>query len=53
MDELLIKAIIVSILIAINAAIAGTLTVFRRASFLVAGSSHSALAGVAIALFLK
>lgn len=53
MDELLIKAVIVSILIAINTAIAGTLTVFRRASFLVAGSSHSALAGVAVALFLK
>jgi len=53
MDELLIRAIIASVFIAINAAIAGTLTVFRRASFLVAGSAHSALAGVALALFLN
>ena len=53
MDELLIKAIIVSALVSINAAVAGTLTVFRRASFLVAGSAHSALAGVAVALFLN
>lgn len=53
MDELLIKAIVVSALISINAAVAGTLTVFRRASFLIAGSAHSALAGVAVALFLN
>lgn len=53
MDDLLIKAIIASAFIAINASIAGTLTVFRRASFLVAGSAHSALAGVAVALFLN
>ncbi len=52
MDELLLRAIIASVMISINASIAGSLTVFRRASFLVAGSAHSALAGVALALFL-
>ncbi len=53
MDELLIKAIIAATMVSLNASIAGTLTVFRRASFLVAGSAHSALAGVAVALFLN
>ncbi|WP_202319968.1 metal ABC transporter permease [Archaeoglobus neptunius] len=53
MDELILRAIIAAVLISINAAVAGSLTVFRRASFLVAGSAHSALAGVAAALFLN
>ncbi len=53
MDDLLIKALIAATMVALNASIAGTLTVFRKASFLVAGSAHSALAGVAIALFLN
>ena len=52
MDELILRAVIASVMISINASIAGSLTVFRRASFLVAGSAHSALAGVALALFL-
>lgn len=53
MDELILRAILASVLISLNASIAGTLTVFRRASFLVAGSAHSALAGVSLALFLN
>ncbi|WP_456330089.1 metal ABC transporter permease [Archaeoglobus sp.] len=53
MDELILRALIASLLISLNASVAGTLTVFRRASFLVAGSAHSALAGVALALFLN
>jgi len=48
-----IRAFIATLAIAINASAAGTLTVFRRASFLIAGASHSALAGVALAIFLS
>lgn len=53
MDELIVRAIIASFIVALNASLAGSFTVFRRASFLVASSSHSALAGVSLALLLN
>ncbi len=53
MDEFLIRAILASLSISFCASAAGTLTIFRRASFLVAGAAHSALAGAAIAIFLN
>ncbi len=52
MDEILIRALIISLCISLNASVAGTLTIFRRASFLVAGAAHSAFAGAALAIFL-
>ncbi len=51
-DEYL-RALVATLAIALNASAAGTLTVFRRASFLIAGSSHSALAGVALAIYFS
>ncbi len=53
MDELLLRSILVALAVSLSASVAGTLTVFRRASFLVAGAAHSALAGAAIAIFLN
>lgn len=52
MDELLIRSLIATLCIALNASVAGSLTVFRKASFLIAGAAHSAFAGAAIAIFL-
>ncbi len=49
----MIRAIAGVILIAINASIAGSFTVFRNVSFLVAGASHSALAGAALFILLS
>lgn len=48
MDKILLSAFLISLLVAIS----GNLAVFRRASFLVAGVAHSALAGVALSLLL-
>ncbi|MFN3384662.1 MAG: metal ABC transporter permease [Archaeoglobaceae archaeon] len=47
MDSLLAIPLISAIV-----SIAGNLAVFRKASFLIAGVAHSALAGVALAIFL-
>jgi len=52
MDEYLLRAFLAIIAVSINASVAGTLTVFRKASFLVAGASHAALAGAALAVLL-
>ncbi|MEM0215474.1 MAG: metal ABC transporter permease [Archaeoglobaceae archaeon] len=49
MDRVLISIILISLLISI----AGNLAVFRKASFLIAGVAHSALAGVALSLLLS
>lgn len=49
MDKILISIILISILVSI----AGNLAVFRKASFLIAGVAHSALAGVALSLLLS
>ncbi len=49
----LLRALIAVFLISINAALAGTFTVFRNVSFLVAGAAHAALAGAALALVLE
>jgi ABC-type Mn2+/Zn2+ transport system permease subunit len=46
------RALVGVLIIAINAAVAGTFTVFRNVSFLVAGASHSALAGAALFILL-
>ena len=46
------RAIAGVVIIAINAAVAGSFTVFRNVSFLVAGASHSALAGAALFILL-
>jgi ABC-type Mn2+/Zn2+ transport system permease subunit len=47
-----IRSILAIFLIAVNAAIAGSFTVFRDISFLVAGTSHAALAGAAFAIVI-
>ncbi len=49
----LLRAIAAIVLIAINASVAGSFTVFRDISFLVAGASHAALAGAALAIVLE
>ncbi len=49
----MIRSIIGIFLIAVNASIAGSFTVFRNVSFLVAGASHSALAGAALVILLE
>jgi len=49
----LLRAIAAIVLIAINASVAGSFTVFRNISFLVAGASHAALAGAALAIVLE
>ncbi len=53
MDELLLRALLSCVAISLTASVAGSFTVFRRASFLVAGASHSALAGAALAVLLN
>lgn len=47
-----IRGLVAIALIAVNAAIAGSFTIFRDASFLVAGAAHAALAGAALAIVL-
>ncbi|RUM35046.1 MAG: ABC transporter permease [Archaeoglobus sp.] len=47
------RAILAVILISINASLAGTFTIFRDASFLVAGAAHAALAGAALAIVVE
>lgn len=51
-EPYILRAIIAIILISINAALTGSFTIFKDVSFLVAGSSHAALAGAALAIFL-
>ncbi|AEA47263.1 metal ABC transporter permease [Archaeoglobus veneficus] len=56
MDDIplyMLRAIAALFLIAVNASVAGTFTVFRNVSFLVAGASHAALAGAALAIVLE
>ena len=48
-----LRSVLAIILIALNAAMAGSFTVFRDISFLVAGTSHAALAGAAFAIVLS
>ncbi len=48
-----VRAIIAIFLLAINASIAGSFTVFKDVSFLVAGAAHAALAGAAFAIILE
>lgn len=48
----IIRALLGVFLISLNASIAGSFTVFRNVSFLVAGASHSALAGAALFILL-
>ena len=48
----IIRSILAILLIAINASITGSFTIFRNVSFLVAGASHAALAGAALAIVL-
>ncbi|MFH1677010.1 MAG: metal ABC transporter permease, partial [bacterium] len=47
------RALIATVLIAINAGIAGSFTTFRSSVFLVAGSAHAALAGAAGIILLQ
>ncbi len=49
----LIRAVIAVILLAINASIAGSFTIFRNVTFLVVGAAHAALAGAALAILLS
>ncbi len=49
----LLRALLAVLLISVNAALAGTFTVFRNVSFLVAGAAHAALAGAALAIVLE
>lgn len=48
-----LRSVIAIVLISVNAAVAGSFTVFRDISFLVAGTSHAALAGAAFAIVLS
>ncbi|MCD6512121.1 MAG: metal ABC transporter permease [Thermoplasmata archaeon] len=52
-DAYIVRAIIAIILLAINASIAGSFTIFRNVTFLVVGSAHAALAGAALAILLS
>lgn len=49
MDKVIVSALIISLLVSIS----GNLALFRKASFLVAGVAHSALAGVALSLLIS
>lgn len=49
----MIRALTALVLISVNAALAGSFTVFRGQSFLVAGAAHAALAGAALAIVLE
>jgi ABC-type Mn2+/Zn2+ transport system permease subunit len=53
MDELILRALIAAFAVSLASSVAGSLTVIRGAPFLVAGSSHSALAGAALAVLLS
>lgn len=52
-DLYLIRAIIAIFILAINASIAGSFTIFKDLTFLVAGSAHAALAGAALMVALS
>jgi len=47
------RALLAILLISINASLTGTFTIFRNASFLVAGAAHAALAGAALAIIFE
>ena len=47
------RALFAVLLISVNASLTGTFTVFRNASFLVAGAAHAALAGAALAIIIE
>ena len=47
------RALLAVVLISVNASLTGTFTVFRNASFLVAGAAHAALAGAALAIIIE
>lgn len=49
MDKILLSVFLIALLVAIS----GNLAVFRKATFLIAGVAHSALAGVALSLLLN
>ena len=49
-DVYIIRAIIAIFLLAINASIAGSFTIFKDVTFLVAGAAHAALAGASLAI---
>ncbi|AGK62103.1 ABC-type Mn2+/Zn2+ transport systems, permease component [Archaeoglobus sulfaticallidus PM70-1] len=53
LEPFVVRALIAILIIAINASIAGSFTVFRNVSFLIAGASHSALAGYALLILLS
>jgi len=53
LDEFIIRAIIAIILLAINASIAGSFTIFKDVPFLIVGSAHAALAGAALFIALE
>lgn len=49
MDKIILSAFLISLLVSIS----GSLAVFRKASFLIAGVAHSALAGIALSILLS
>ncbi|MCS7144011.1 MAG: metal ABC transporter permease [Archaeoglobaceae archaeon] len=49
MDKILLSVLLISLLVSIS----GSLAIFRKASFLIAGVAHSALAGVALSILLS
>ncbi len=52
-DVYIIRAVIAIFILAINASIAGSFTIFKDITFLVAGAAHAALAGAALAIALS
>jgi ABC-type Mn2+/Zn2+ transport system permease subunit len=48
----IVRALLASILIALNAGFAGSFAMFRNSTFLVSGASHAALAGAAAIILL-
>jgi len=51
--DILLRSLIACLAVSLSSSVAGSMTIFRKASFLVAGASHSALAGAAVAVFLN
>jgi len=47
-----VRALLASVLIALNAGVAGSFAMFRNSTFLVSGASHAALAGAAAIILL-
>ncbi|KAA0009349.1 MAG: metal ABC transporter permease [Thermoplasmata archaeon] len=52
-DAYIMRAIIAIFILAINAAIAGSFTIFKDITFLVAGAAHAALAGASLAIAIS